>query len=496
MFRRLFLAFFSVTLMTTPVLAEVALEAPVQGITAEVDSETSVGVNRSIIFNAGDTTSSYTSPLTYEWTFGDGNRQEGVEVVHSFAQAGEYTVTLTVRDLEGHSATAEQTVYVFKKSFILITNVADEEEKISGLIQTAREQGIYIEVIQTYTSRSGFLEEEELRRQLLEHISDLEPASDIVIYTYGSSGLTVLSQLKENLSNEDFFEGKTIYYASKHNLSTVKNIARGVFTSIHPEQIVLTRSEALWVLLEAEDEATFLSTLEERGIEYFVVDGDLEIRPWNILSVLVNGLMARGVPSSTILLVLMLPIIATVVAFMKQVVGLNTLGVYTPSILSLSFIALNFWYGLIIFSVLFAVATVARYALHHYRLLYIPRMAMILTLSSFAILLVLLIGTLFDQRIDELAIFPILVVATMVEKFVTIQSEKGVKSALRIGLEVLVVAMLCYVVAQWSLLEVLVLGHPEVILLFLLVDLFLARWSGLRITEYIRFREIIRHVEE
>ncbi len=496
MFRRLFLAFFTVIFMAGMVRAEVPTDDTALTIVPEISSESSVEVNRSIIFNAGDTTTTSEEAVTYEWTFGDGNRQEGVEVVHSYAEPGEYTVTLTVRDAKGNSATAIQSVYVFKKSFILITNVSDEEEKITSLIQAAREQGIYIELIQTYTSRSGFLEEEELRRQLLEHISDLEPAADIVIYTYGSSGLTVLSQLKENLSDENFFKGKNIYYASNHSLTTLKNIARGVFASIHPQQIVLTRSEALWVLLEANDDATFLSTLDERGIEYFTVNGELEIRPWNVLSVLVNGLMARGVPSSTILLVLMLPIIATVVAVMKQVVGLNTLGVYTPSILSLSFIALNFWYGLIIFTVLFAVATVARSALHHYRLLYIPRMAMILTISSLAILLVLLLGTLFDQRIDELAIFPILVVATMVEKFVTIQSEKGVKSALRIGAEVLVVAMLCYFVAQWGFLEVLVLGHPEVIGLFFLVDIFLARWSGLRLTEYIRFREIIRHVEE
>ena len=28
--------------------------------------------------------------ITYEWYFGDGNRQQGVEVVHSYASPGEY----------------------------------------------------------------------------------------------------------------------------------------------------------------------------------------------------------------------------------------------------------------------------------------------------------------------------------------------------------------------------------------------------------------------
>lgn len=495
MFHRLALAFFSAVFLITPVQAEVVLETQ-EGIVPEIESETSIGVNRSIIFSGSGSSTSFDSPLTYEWLFGDGNRQEGMEVVHSYAEPGEYTVTLTVRDLAGHTASAEQNVYVFKKSFVLVTNVEDEEEKIESLISAAREQGVYIEVLQTYTSHSGFLEEEELRRQLLEHISDLEPAEDIVIYTYGSSGLTVLSQLQQGFSDKTFFEGKNIYFASEHSLGTLKNIAKGVYSSIHPKQIILTRSEALWVLLESPDTESFIQTLAERGIEYINIDNRLELRPWNLLSVLVNGMISNGVPTSTLLLVLMLPIIATVVAFMKQVVGLNTLGIYTPSILSLSFIALNFWYGLLIFVILFAVATLVRHALHHYRLLYIPRMAIILTFSSFAILLVLFLGTLFDQRIDELAIFPILILATLVEKFVTIQSDKGIKGALHIGMEVLLVAMLCYFVAQWSFLEILILGHPEVVFLFLIFNFILARWSGLRITEYIRFREIIRHVEE
>lgn len=496
MFQRLFLGLFSFFLLSSTAVAEVILDEEPEAILAEIDSQTSIGVDRSIIFNAAGTTTPFDSPLIYEWTFGDGNRQEGVEVVHSYAQSGEYMVTLTVRDYLGHTASAQQEVFAFKRSFALITNVEDEEEKIQGLIDAGREQGVYFEVIQTHTSRSGFLEEEELRRQLLEHISDLELSEDIVIYTYGSSGLTVLSQLQQSLSDPEFFKGKNIYFASKHNLSTLKNIARGVYGSIEPEQIILTRPEALWVLLEAPDTSTFVSTLAERGIEYVLVDGRLELRPWNLLSALVNGMVSNGVPTSTVLLVLMLPIIATVVAFMKQVVGLNTLGVYTPSILSLSFIALNFWYGLLIFMILFVVASLARSALHHYRLLYIPRMAIILTFSSFAILLVLFLGTLFNQQIDELAIFPILIMTTMVEKFVTIQSDKGVKSAVHIGGEVLLVAMLCYLVAQWSVLEILVLGHPEVILVFLIFNFMLARWSGLRITEYIRFREVIRHVEE
>ncbi|MFA6024628.1 MAG: 7TM domain-containing protein [Candidatus Gracilibacteria bacterium] len=499
MFKVFFLALFSAFLWGNSVLAvELPEEAAAQvesEIYAEIDSVDSIGVDRNIIFSGASSESISDGALRFEWHFGDGNRQEGSEVVHSYAQAGEYAVTLTVRDPEGREASVSKTIFAFSKSFVLVSTVTDEDEKLLGLVTTAREQGIYIDLLSAST-HSGFLEEEELRRQLLEKISSLENTEDLLIYTSGTSGLTVLSQLQESLGDEAPFKGKNVIFISEHSLGAMENIARGVYSTIQSQQIVLTRPEALWVLLEAENVLELTQILEERGIEYTVVDKHLEIRPWNFLSVLVNNMLSHGVPTNTILLVLMLPIIATVIAFMKQVVGLNTLGIYTPSILSLSFIALNLWYGLLVFVILFLVASLARSLLHRYRLLYIPRMAIILSISSFAILLVLFLGSLFDQKIDQLAIFPILIMATMVEKFVTIQSDKGMKNAMRIGGEVLLVAMLCSLVAQWNILEIWVLGHPELVLLCLPFNLFLARWAGLRLVEYIRFREIIHHIEE
>lgn len=497
MIRKFVLSSLALLFISVPSFASAAvIPLDLAAITPVIDAEESIAVDRNIIFSAAQSTSLAAGELSYEWHFGDGNRQIGVEVAHSYAESGEYIVNLTVRDLQGNSSAAELKVFVYERAFVLISNLETENTKLQSLMDAGREQGIYFKWIPIVRSGSSFLEEEELRRQLLEHVSDLEASNDLIFYTEGSAGLTVLSRLGQTLSNPDFFNGKNVYFISDLSLFTLENIARGIFANMHLNRVILSRPEALWVLLETSDIDSFASILMERGIEYSNIDGHLTLRPWNFLSVLVNNLLNNGVPTGTLLLVLMLPVIATLVAFMKQVLGLNTLGVYTPSILSLSFIALNFWYGLIIFVVLFAVGSFVRAALHHYRLLYIPRMAIVLSFSSFAILLVLFLGALLDQPIDELAIFPILIMATMVEKFVTIQSDKGFKGALRIWAEVLFVAMVAYVFVQWNAFEVLLLGHPEILFFFLGLNFLMARWTGLRLTEYIRFRELIRHVEE
>jgi hypothetical protein len=467
-----------------------------QPIVAGVSANSTVEVNKSIIFDAS---SSYAqdleAELTYEWFFGDGNRQSGVEVVHSYAYSGEYELTLVVRDTVGNQVSVLHDVFVYENSFALITNVEDEQERIAAFVDSAQEENVLIELVESYSDQSEFLQEEVLKNEIIENIGDLEVTDTIVVWTSGSSGLTVFSQVYQSISDDDFFRGKDIVFISDEDFGSLANIARGVYQTVQPERIILTRSEAVWALLDVKEE--FAELLEERGIQYEIVDDRLRLRPWNVMSYFVNFMLDRGIPANTIRLVLMLPIIVTVVAFMKQVIGLATLGVYTPSILALSFIALDLEFGLVILIAILLMGTLTRLFLRRYRLLYIPRMAIVLSLVSLMILVLLLFGAALNiSSIAGIAVFPMLIMSTMVEKFVSIQGEKGVRTALTLVGETVLVAILCYFVAEWEALKVIVLGHPEVIFLFLGMNIFLARWGGLRLMEYFRFREIIRHAEE
>jgi len=208
-------------------------------------------------------------------------------------------------------------------------------------------------------------------------------------------------------------------------------------------------------------------------------------------------MLEKGVPSNSLKLILMLPIIVTMVAFFKQVVGFETLGVYTPSIITLSFIALGLDFGLFILFVILLFGTLSRIVLKKYRLLYIPRMAIVLTIVSITILVMLLMGAYLDvSQLVAISIFPMLMMSTLVEKFVGIQTGKGLKSAFMIICESVLVSIMCYFVVEWTFLKTLMLGHPELIFLFLAANVVLGRWTGLRLMEYVRFREIFRYSEE
>jgi PKD repeat protein len=50
--------------------------------------------------------------LTYAWSFGDGGSAEGATAAHTFAEAGTYAVTVTVKDAKGSTGSAALTVVV------------------------------------------------------------------------------------------------------------------------------------------------------------------------------------------------------------------------------------------------------------------------------------------------------------------------------------------------------------------------------------------------
>jgi len=216
------------------------------------------------------------------------------------------------------------------------------------------------------------------------------------------------------------------------------------------------------------------------------------IHPW------INYFTDQGVPFLTVVLLLLFPFIATLVALLRQVVGLKAFGIYTPAIITFAFLATGLKYGIAVFAIVVFVGIFMRYIIKKMRLLYLPRVAITLTIVSFAILASLVIGGSL-QRTGFAAVitFPLLIIISLVEKFVAVQIEKGSKTALWLALETLIVALLGYALMS----EETVVGqavikfivhYPWAVLLVIPFNIFLGKWTGLRLSEYLRFRDVLK----
>lgn len=214
------------------------------------------------------------------------------------------------------------------------------------------------------------------------------------------------------------------------------------------------------------------------------------------MSRLINFMILEGVPVETVILILMLPVIATLIALLRQVIGLKGFGLYTPLIVSFAFVATGLRYGLVLFVAVWVVGSFIRVLVRRFRLLYLPRMAIVITVIAVVILLMFAEGA-YSSRTGFIAssIFPVLIIITLGEKFVAEQMDRGTRSAFVLTLETLVLSVGSYFVITWGALQSAVLRYPAIVFLTLLINIFLGRYTGLRFTEYIRFREVIQHVD-
>ncbi|MFA6306174.1 MAG: 7TM domain-containing protein [Candidatus Gracilibacteria bacterium] len=214
------------------------------------------------------------------------------------------------------------------------------------------------------------------------------------------------------------------------------------------------------------------------------------------ISPIINFFIQEGVPFETVILILMLPIIATFIAFLRQVVGVKAFGIYTPLIITFAFLATNgVKYGIAIFVAVIFIGMLMRFVLKPFRLLYLPRVAIMLTVVAILILAMLTLGgNLHRTGLASVSIFPILIMITIVEKFVAVQIEKGNKAALKLALETLLISILGYFIASSRTLVSFVAAYPWIILLTIPINILFGRWTGLRISEYMRFKEVIKKI--
>ena len=205
--------------------------------------------------------------------------------------------------------------------------------------------------------------------------------------------------------------------------------------------------------------------------------------------------VSEGVPLQTVSLLLILPLVATMVAFFRQVVGIKAFGIYTPSIVTFAFLAFDpkgLKYGIAIFVAVIFVGMASRYALKRFRLLYLPRVAITLSLISFAMFAILIVGGYFQRTgLAAVSIFPLLIMITLAEKFVAVQIEKGSRVALLLAGETLLISLVGYALVSSTSIMNAILAFPWLVLLTIPVNVALGKWTGLRLVEYVRFYKIL-----
>ena len=185
---------------------------------------------------------------------------------------------------------------------------------------------------------------------------------------------------------------------------------------------------------------------------------------------------------------LMLPLGAIVVAFMRVVIGIPTFGTFMPILIALAFRETELGWGIVLFLALIFVGLALRLTLASLRLLLVPRLAAMLT-----VVVCLMLGvTLLSYRLGieqglSVALFPMVILAMTIERMSIVWEERGPRETAKETLGSLVVAIAGFYVMNEPHLEHLMFYFPELLLPALSVSLLLGAYTGYRLTELVRF---------
>ncbi len=293
---------------------------------------------------------------------------------------------------------------------------------------------------------------------------------------------------------------------------------RGILTWLFCWVVLVTsvRAEMLTASESAEFGATVSAGIVEKTVEpkqdltqptvevkskleQVLLDNPVGKLNWkNFLRYGVTRAVKNGVPVNTVVLILLFPLVVAMVAAARHLIGVRGAGILTPALLSVAFLATGIWAGVVLFAIILLVTVLARNVLKGLKLQYLPRVSLLLWVVSASVFVTLFGASLFNiNQLVTVGIFPILILMLLSETFVDIQQGRSGSEARALIAQTFFLAMISSLLLGSDIVQRAVLLYPEIIFFGVAIfDVFMGRYTGLRLSEYLMYRGIVKEDEE
>ncbi len=227
--------------------------------------------------------------------------------------------------------------------------------------------------------------------------------------------------------------------------------------------------------------------------KYVLASARPELTIITFMRYLIHVAVERGVSANMIVFLLLFPVIASLVAFSRHVIGLTGFSIYAPVALAVVLLSTGIIQGLVLFFLMLAIAIIGKWTITFLKLEYVPRTAMLLWFVAIGMFFALLLSTLlpvtFFFRID---MFPLLILVLLAEDFMGMQAGLRWQLAIERALQIMFLSVLGALIMGSTMVQQLVLSEPELVVLCVgIFNFFVGKYLGLRLTEYLRFKPII-----
>lgn len=192
-------------------------------------------------------------------------------------------------------------------------------------------------------------------------------------------------------------------------------------------------------------------------------------------------------------IMIMIPIGVLVILVLRNLIGLQTLGTFTPVLIALAFRETQLGFGIALFTIITALGLSLRSYLEHLKLQMLPRLSVVLT---FVVILIAVISLLSHklglERGLSVALFPMVILTMTIERLSITWEERGGGHAFKVAVGTLLAATLAHLLMTVPELTYFIFTFPAVLLILVGFMLAMGRYRGYRLTELFRFKAFVK----
>ncbi|MDQ7009076.1 MAG: 7TM domain-containing protein [Candidatus Gracilibacteria bacterium] len=443
----------------------------------------------------------YDSKIDFEWSLEGNTIKKGSLYKKEFEQYGNKDLSLNIysTDKKGKKLIINKTIklFIYKDiNYLILDNKYIKEDKIDLYIEKANNEGVFTNIL--IKSNEKDLKQENIIKKILSnniHISH----KYITVLGNKNFIFSTISQLSKEIKDSNSDIKINLVLISPFNTDVLKNYIQNFISNKAWIEYILLLPESsksqIW--LNPSNINDLEENLKIKEYEYININKDSKISEILFISKFINSLSNNGISNIYIYLIILIPFLFTLISIFKHLVGLTPIGIIIPIGLTLLLFQIGIISTSIIFFGLIIINLILGKLTNKYTLLYTPKISFIIIINLVVIMLLLDILFMYDliyiNISDTLFIILFIVIS---ERFISVVLSKEFSEYKYNLLNTILFALVSYLIFSISYIQTITLAYPEIILILIPINFIIGKFTGLRITEYFRFKEIIKSIEE
>ena len=444
----------------------------------------------------------YDTDIFFEWDIRWASTQNWSVFERTFISSGEKEINLTIyRNIsQQKNLIYSQNIqaFVYDQSLPFLYDASLPNEEINNFIQVARNSWIYLYDLWTYHKNN--ISGRDILEKLKQYTQQTWNKSDYIgLWGEKEFILNAVSQANKQAGISWYSEPINVALFSSFNSDILESFVRNFLSEkSNINTIIISDESTRFQTIEQPSRINnLIQHLEENNHNYKNVKNSQWVEQFFILSKFVSILSSAGFPAESIYLIILLPILLVGLSIMKHIIWFSPLGIIIPVWITL----LLFQVGIIVTALLlislFIVNIILWKAMSRYNLLYTPKISLLLSINI--VVMIGVLNILFSYNMIPAHIESVLFIIMFIlvsEKLITLIVSKEFREYKYNIVYTLSFSLFSYVLLHFDTIKIFLLAYPEIIIIFIPVNFWIGRFTGLRITEYFRFRDVIHSIEE